>query len=227
MRKSQLKQFLKEHPEWTQDQDLVRVPPTAYEVETEYPESAGMDLLRDPGAMSTFGVTRLALYVSIRRKGEDHKWAVMLASQQGPALNTDATFFEGMPRLYEQIGSQRRLNKMLAVAAKHGFKPNPTDVYQPGLARFQGDPEAFVPATGGRSYIRKLCEKRGWACEGAVKVKAAEPLSDPLAPENCKPLGEDIIRDRAAEMVRKNPDLKRKSRRELREAVLEKHGPSK
>lgn len=218
-----IERFFDEHPEWLKDADLVYVPPSAREVVAEFPDSEGMDILRDENAMSSFGVTKLANYVQIRRTGETHRWALMLASQSGPALNTDSMFFQGMPRLYEQFGSQRALDHVLKAAAKHGFKPNPTDIYQPGLARFKGDPEAFVPATGGRGYIKKLCETRGWAVEGAVKVAARQPESDPLAPEKCVPLADDLVRARMRTAIAKNPELGRKPK-ELRAAIIAKHG---
>jgi hypothetical protein len=47
-----------------------------------------------------------------------------------------------------------------------------------------------------------------------------------LSPENCKPLGDDIIRSQAARMVKQDPSLKRMSRSELRQKIIEKHGPS-
>jgi len=151
----------------------------------------------------------------------------MIASQKGPGVETDATFFEGHSMLYDQFGSQKHLNRFLKNAKAHGHTPSPQSKYFPELARFQGDPEAFVTRSQGRSYIKKLCEKRGWAIEGAVNVEHREPESDPMDNKNCKPLGEDIIRDRAIQMSQSDPSVKKMDKRKLRQQIIEKHGPSK
>ena len=77
----------------------------------------------------------------------------------------------------------------------------------------------------GRSYIKKLLEKRGWESDGAVKVKGRQPENDPLDAKNCVPMGNDVIQHYAAKMVAKDPSLKRLKRSELRAKVIEKHGP--
>ena len=45
-------------------------------------------------------------------------------------------------------------------------------VYLSGLAAFSGDPRAWV---SGRGDVQKVCEERGWDCEGSVNVKAFRP----------------------------------------------------
>ena len=160
----------------------------------------------------------------MRMNGQSHNLAEMVCLQKGPGLDTDDIFFSGQGTLDQQFGSEKHINRHVATAKKHGYKPSPNDVYYPGLARFQGDPEAFVSRSQGRSYIKKLCEKRGWACEGGVKVEHRQPLSDPL--DKSIPLGEDIIRDRAAVMMAENPELKTMDRQKLRQKIIEKQGPS-
>lgn len=49
-------------------------------------------------------------------------------------------------------------------------------VYLSQLARFPGDPEAWV---GGRGDVQKVLESRGWGGEGLVNVKAKESESEP------------------------------------------------
>ena len=41
------------------------------------------------------------------------------------------------------------------------------------------------------------------------------------------PLAEDIVRDSVRDMVKENPDLKKKKYTELRHMAIEKHGPQK
>lgn len=219
--------FLENHPEWHPFAHLVLAPPELDEVAEKFPEVRGSVLSQDPFDFTSFGVTRLALYVKLREEGQGHRWAEMISLQRGPVLSTDDTFFQGVPRLYEQFGSQKNLDRHLKAAKAHGFTPSPNAIYMPGLARFQGDPEAWVTRAMGRSYIKKLCEKRGWACEGAVNVKARDPENDPLDQKNCVPLANDIVNRIGKEMVRKDPSLQKKSKSELREMVIAKHGPRK
>jgi hypothetical protein len=222
-----VKEFLARHPEWLNHADLLAVPPNAKEVVEEFSDAAGCSLLDDEHALATDGSTRLALYVRLRREGKDHRWADMLASQRAPRGCTDDTFFSGLPRLAEQFDSDRAMNRCISESKKRGYTPGANDVYQPGLARFPGDPEAFVNRTRGRGYIKSLCEKRGWACNGAVNVEAREPESDPYDPKNCVPMHKNLVDSYARDMVKANPDLKRKSRAEIKELVLDKHGPTK
>ena len=221
-----LADFLTLHPEWLDHGDLLLMPPTAENLLEEFPDAAGCSLLDDESAIASDGSTRLALYMRLRREGKDHRLADMLASQRPPGGFTDDTFFSGIPRLAEQIGDDKQVERYVNAARKHGYNPSPNDMYQPGLARFPGDPEAFLNRSRGRSYIRDLCRQRGWGCNGAVNVESREPDSDPYAKENCVPLGNDIVNSFARDMVKKNPDLKRKNRAELRQMILDKHGPT-
>jgi len=222
---SEVEKWFERHEEWRKYADLVLMPPEAVEVVEEFPEVDGSELLRDEYAMSTFGVTRLALYTKLRREGQSHRFSEMVATQRPPRCMTDDVFFAGLPRLADQM-TPGQLKYYVAQARKHGHEPSADSVYHSGLARFPGDPQAFVTRSMGRGYIKKLCEERGWACHGAVESKGRQTESDPLADENCTPLADDIVNYRVREMVSKNPELKKRSRKELRREVLRKHGPS-
>jgi hypothetical protein len=161
------------------------------------------------------------LYIKMRREGNTHRFSDMVACQTGPGLMTDSVFFAGQPRIGDQFVDDAQRKRVFKVAKQHGYTPGVNDVYEPGLARFQGDPEAFVPPTGGRGYIRKLCEKRGWACEGAVKTAHRPPEKDPY--EHSVPLAEDLIRDHMQHEIKKDPSLRTK-KKELREKIIAKHG---
>ena len=50
-----------------------------------------------------------------------------------------------------------------------------------------------------------------------------EPESDPM--DNKKALGEDMIQGRMRSMVHRSPELRTKSRRELRDMIVDKHSP--
>lgn len=221
-----LESFLDDNPEWRVCPEYIFEPPTQEELRADWPELDEYFIEFSQQIMRP-GVTRGAVYVQMRFNGNTHKFADMIASQRGPGVDTDAVFFSGHRTLYEQFGSQKHLNRHLGHAAESGFKPGLHDKYFPELARYQGDPEAFVSRSQGRSYIKKLCEKRGWAIEGAVNVKSREPSEDPLAYENCVPIADDLIQGRINNMARKDPSVLRRSRKDLRREIIEKHGPSK
>lgn len=214
-----IREYLSAHPEWSSCIDLLISPPTSADVAGLWPEAHGSEV--DSDAPTAYGVSRRTLYYKLRQEGQSHRFASMIACQRGPGLMTDSVFFAGQPMLRDQFRDKRQLKKVLAMAQRHGYKPSPSDVYEPGLARFQGDPEAFVPRTGGRGYIKSLCAKRGWGCQGAVNVDASTPNHDPHATGTR--LAEDLVQGHLREEIRKNPALRNK-KKELREKIIEKHG---
>lgn len=121
-----------------------------------------------------------AFYEEMRSRGESHNMAELLALRQFPGTMTDREFFEGQGTLADQFkGDEAMLNTIIERARSKGYNPNPNDVYVSALANDVGDPLAFVPPTGGRGHIQKVCEKRGTSCHGAVEVKGRQPENDP------------------------------------------------
>lgn len=218
-------QFFDRHPEWKEFSDLVVMPPTATEAIEEWPDVEDSELLRHPDEDSRFGVTKLALYIRSRRLGQSHRFAEMVATQRPPQCMTDDVFFAGMRPWAAEMTPQQRAAVVRQSKAR-GFVPPPEAVYHSSLARFPNDPEAFVTKAMGRGYIKKLCERRGWACEGAVNVKSRPPEKDLLAQENCIPMAEDLIRSKAKDMIREDPGLRSLPPKRLREKVIAQYGPS-
>jgi hypothetical protein len=212
------------YPDWAEYIDLLIIPPDWSEVVEEFPECGRSSLKSYEHRVTSYGIPCLALYVKMRREGTAHKFAEMVATQAGPVLSTDDTFFAGFGTVYDQFQSQKHLKRYVDAAKKQGFTPGVNDVYMPGLAQRPGDPAAWVSRAQGRGYIRRLLESRGYECNGKLsEIVARPPEDDPLAPKNCKPLGEDIIRRNIAKYQASDPSLRNKSRRELREMVIEKH----
>lgn len=228
-----IEDFLKQRPHLREHVDLLVVPPTLDEVVQEWPEAANEPELaageirfaRNAHDNQGHGLTVLALYVISRRSGTNHEFAMMLANQKAPGIETNDTFWAGRKR-FDQVFGEMYANDVRRRLSQRGVRLRENDEYMPELARFLGDPEAVVPFGGGRDYIRKLCEKRGWACEGAVRVKEREPVSDPHAPENCVPIAPKLVDELIREKCRENPELRRKPKAELREMVIAQHGPS-
>lgn len=159
-------------------------------------------------------------YKKCLANGCTEKFAIMLVLRKPPRANTDREYFAGRHNLRQQFAGDRRgFNTVLRQAKKNGFTPPADAVYEPGLARFQGDPEAFVPASEGRGYIRRLMEKRGWGCEGAVNVKPGGSQAKPA-----KPIDERLAEQFIAQIEKKDPKFKRASKKEKLAEVARKHG---
>jgi hypothetical protein len=94
------------------------------------------------------------------------------------------------------------------------------DYYEPHMARFPGDPTAFIPATGGRAHVRDVLKAQGRGCRGFTEF---ESTAGQVEPPKKIPLGEDIIQQNIRRL-KKDPDKARKPVQELREEVLHKHG---
>lgn len=159
-------------------------------------------------------------YLDLLRRGNSPMLAEMLALRRAPGAKTDREFLAGRGTLADQIGDSAQLQAIVAAAKRQGYTPGANDVYDPGLARRMGDPEAFIPAHDARGHVRRVCEARGWAAHGMVEVKGRQPDQEP---ENCR-LAPDLIEERMRHMVADNPELACTDKAELAAEIVEKHG---
>jgi len=134
-----------------------------------------------------------------------------------PTIHTASTWAAGRGSLADQL-PPIQLRTTLMGAARHGFKPGRNMVYDPGLALKQGDPEAFIPADEGESYVKKLLRKRGMGCE-ELGIEARPPL-----PKKRVKLAPDLVEEHYRNYTRRDPALKDKPKREVCEMITEKHG---
>lgn len=139
-----------------------------------------------------------ARYVAMRLDGTSHSLAEMFALQQAPAAKTDSEFnkghcngnqFEDTPFLGDYYG---RLAEEAGVDVTGA-------VYKSGLARFPGDPQAWVRDRGD---VARLVEARGWGCEGDVNVRAQQ-----IEPGPDIAVADDIVEQRVMAKMDANPDL--------------------
>ena len=87
------------------------------------------------------------------------------------------------------------------------------------MARFPGDPLAFVPPGSPKSHIKKVCESTDRACEGDVTVRRSRK-----EPAKTVRLGEDLVQEEAAMRIAENPEEAIKPKEQLRNEILDKHG---
>lgn len=143
----------------------------------------------------------------------------MLAAKQPPQCNTSADFFRGKGTLADQFSEDEQ--KMLDVACKaQGFTPNRNSVYMPGLARCAFDRQAFIDPSDHVGHVEHVCAKNDWDCNGAVKVR--RPRKEPATKK--KSLSNDLIAKNMDTVLQNDPSLRKKDIREIKEAVIEKHG---
>jgi hypothetical protein len=166
--------------------------------------------------------TRQSFYVQMRKEGTSHNFAEMCALQQAPRCTTDVELFRGVGTLEKQIKHPVTLKRLIAAAKAKGYTPGPNDFYCDGLADDFGDPKAFIPPTGGRGHIKKVCEERDVDCHGLVKVKRQFKS----APKPDVPLAENIIRAEL-EVLREKPEHARTPLPELRESIIKKRTRAK
>lgn len=232
MTDSWLEPFLSTRPHLREHVDLLQYPPLYGEVCNEFPDAAGeSDLedaerrfVRDNHDKQGHGLTVLSLYVITRRSGTGHRLATMLALQQPHAVETTDTFWAGRKRFDQVYGQEYAGNIRKRLAAQGVTLGNKE--YFPELAKFPGDPEAVMGFDDIRGNIRKLAEKRGHAVNGMVTVQHREPERDPHSPETRPRLAPSLAIQQAKKMATENPDLRRKTKRELVEMVIDKHGES-
>lgn len=159
-----------------------------------------------------------AHYARCRQQGTSHALAEMFALGQPPMSNTDREFLEGRGGCYDQFPGQHGIGEMYRRKAEAAGVSPQGKVYVSGLARFPGDPEAWV---SGRGDAQRLCEQRGWACEGSVKVKLRQPEAAPCKGGLASDLVDDLVEKRLADV----PLGERVSVQDVRESVVAAHAP--
>lgn len=142
-----------------------------------------------------------AAYEEMRRKGESHRVAEMLATRETPSLNTDATFLQGYCNGNQFEKSQYLGDYYRRVAEKLGQNVN-GKVYLSSIARFPGDPMAWVNS---KADVVAQCERAGFGCDGAVKVKPREEEEEEK--EGVAEVAEDIVMERCLQKLEANPDM--------------------
>ena len=160
-------------------------------------------------------------YWEMRLNGQSHNMAEMLATRTFPgARGTDRAFMQGR---YHQTGGGQfahlpagSVQEYMRKAEEAGV--NPTGKwYSGGLARFPGDPRAWVD---GLSDVKRVAEERGAEVSGAIDVRP--PTDQEVVPRPYR-VASDLVQARVAEAIADNPDLGHgRKRLDLEEALTAK-----
>lgn len=123
-------------------------------------------------------------------KGSEERFTAMIEAAQPPGIiGTDTQFLRNVS---EQFAENQPLGDYYGkIARAHGQDPKGKK-YLSSLARFPGDPEAFVDGLGD---VKRVCEKRGWDCDGDVKVKGVRQEVGKYR------VADDIVQERALDLV--------------------------
>jgi hypothetical protein len=156
-------------------------------------------------------------YARMRRMGESHRMAEILALRTFPATRTDKEFLKGT---HEQFADAPGVgDRYKAIAEAHGLNTNGL-VYIRGLARFPGDPQAWV---SGRGDVSRIAEERGWGVHGAVEVERRE-----VEPEPDITVADDIVADLATDLVEEGMDPREATQlaRDIRSGKVDDYDPA-
>jgi hypothetical protein len=158
-----------------------------------------------------------AHYEHCRLEGCTHRLAEMFAWQQPPSVMSDSVFMEGRCN-GNQFEDAPWIGNIYQAEAKAAGVDTKGAHYLHGLAAYPGDPKAWVRSRGD---VQRVCEERGWGCQGAVNVKprAHDPKAD-------TPVAADIVEAEVMAAVERDPELARKPAGELAHEATEKLRPA-
>jgi hypothetical protein len=151
--------------------------------------------------------------------------AAMYALQSAPGTNnTDQRFCQGQRKKMERMPEINRKG-MQKIAARAGIE-TAGKYYMSGLGSYS-DPAAWVTCA---DDVTTVCKKKNLHCEGTVKYNGVD--LEPKAPKQ-RGLAPDIVEKFATRYLASDPALVEKckknpqARRELKEMIVERHGPKK
>jgi hypothetical protein len=167
-----------------------------------------------------------AEYEAMREAGESHNFAEMAALRAPPgSIGSDRAFLEGHcnGRQFEREPIVGDYYKREAAAAGVDITGK---VYLSQLAERPGDPRAWV---SGRDDVKRVCEERGWGCQGSVTVAAqglgaTPPPAPRMAPELVNAKVHEILQGKidAGEMT--VAQAQAVDTEDLGNQVIERHG---
>ncbi|SIO37916.1 hypothetical protein SAMN05444166_4227 [Singulisphaera sp. GP187] len=135
-------------------------------------------------------------YWRMRKAGESHNMAEMLALRSFPGIKTDAIFNEGKFS-GQSTGECDPRGAWLRQQAEAAGVSTSGKWYCSGLASFPGDPTAWV---GDRGDVLRIAREKNLTVDGYVTHKAHE-----VDPGSDMPIADDIIADEVNDILESNP----------------------
>ncbi len=129
-----------------------------------------------------------------KRFGELRPFDQMVVTGRAPFCMTDNVFLEGECN-GNQFEKTPGLGDKLKKACEKAGGSVKGKVYKRQLAKFFGDPRAWV---SGRGDVQRVCEERNMGSEGAVTVKQREMDTPPPPP---KPIADKIVHQETARLL--------------------------
>lgn len=140
-----------------------------------------------------------AFYEVLIEDGVSPSLADTLAHRKFPGIKTDATHFAGKWHKDQFEGSQ--YGRVVRKIAERKGVSTVGKIYHHSLARYPGDPEAWVDSRGD---IARICKERGWGCEGEVKVQREDFDAHPREKYELAP---EVVERYVREGVREDPGI--------------------
>jgi len=182
-----------------------------------------------PSDIEDAGPNVVEYFLMLIDRGESPTMAEIFTMRQAPGIRTEASEIaaQNQARGGNSLGTQFRGNQNLLdyrikQARKHGYNPSATDYYDCTVANFPGDPKAWTGAKQTKGDVRREIAKYGGGMVKGDDITLA-PNTD-VAPTPPKKLAEKIVTRIEQQMVKDDPGLAFKDRRELRESIKDKHG---
>lgn len=156
------------------------------------------------------------------RAADAARLAEMFAHRQPPGTKgTDRAFLEDRHNGKQFASDPAAGEKYRQIAKRHGMHSVAGKIYQPGIARFPGDPQAWVSSV---SDLVNRCKALGKNCTGIVDYNAPE-----MPPPPSKPLDDKIAERLMTQTILNNPDIAvrikngKQTLRDLKDDVVAKH----
>ena len=144
----------------------------------------------------------------------------MLKSGRPPTGVSDCTFMKDTANGRQFNDCQHMGNYYKHITEREGGNTNGKK-YLSGLARYPGDPEAWVDSRGD---VERILTKRGWGCEGSINIKPRESLTPPApGPE----VADDLLDKYTAQIASAQPSPHLVDTDDLREQVKERLKPKR
>lgn len=157
-------------------------------------------------------------YLESRKQGTAHGLAMMFALGTAPQAQTSREFMQGHCN-GSQFEKTPHIGEAYARPARQAGVHTSGRRYMSSLARFPGDPEAWVDSL---DEGKKLCEKRGWGMTDGNErelVKMRQPEKERVPVE----VADDILEEQAnLEIAAAPKGSLKESKREIKERIKDK-----